>query len=180
MSFRVSTILLCLILIGESLHASPSRRSKFNSDAWARAKVDAFVVAARAAYDADDALPMYRKVLKSIARTIARRKLSQDESFLNRYREFVEYIQAASLDQLPGHELGFIVPDKQYFEETRQYVQIPDFLMGQSFLRWVSRYETLERAKRFLRLLNSTRAPADQLIFFSYESQHLGTPDNDN
>lgn len=180
MSFRVSTILLCLILIGESLHASPSRRSKFNPDAWARAKVDALVVAARAAYNDDDALPSYRRALKSIARTIARRKLSQEESFLSHYREFVEYIQAASLDQLPGHELGFIVPDRQYFDETRQYVQIPEFLMSQRFLRLASRYETLERAKEYLRRQNFGREPSEQLLFFSYRSKHLGTPDNDD
>jgi hypothetical protein len=29
-------------------------------------------------------------------------------------------------------------------------------------------------------LLNAQRAPAEQLIFFSYTSRHLGTPDNDN
>lgn len=180
MSFRVSTILLCLILVGESPYASPSARLTFNPDVWVRAKVDALVLAARAAYKDDDALPIYQKVLKSIAHAIAQRKLSQDESFASRYREFVEYIQAASLDQLPGHELGFVVPDRQYFAETRQYVQIPEFLMNQSFLRSVSRYETLDRAKAFLRQVNSAREPSDQLLFFSYRSKHLGTPDNDD
>lgn len=176
----MSTILLCLILIGESPHASPSRRSTFNPDAWVRKKVDALVLAAHAAYNDEGAFPLYQKVLKSIAHTIAKRKLSQDESFASRYREFVEYIQAASLDQLPGHELGFTVPDRQYFEETRQYVQIPELLMNQGFLRSVSRYETLDRAKAFLRQLNSAREHSDQLLFFSYRSKHLGTPDNDD
>ena len=180
MTFRLSTILLCLILIGEAPHASPSARLAFNPDVWVRSKVDALVLAARAAYEDDDALPGYQKVLKSIARTIARRKLSQDANFASRYREFVEYIQAASLDQLSGHELGFIAPDRQYFEETRQYVQIPEFLMNQSFLRSVSRYETLDRAKAFLRQVNSAREPSDRLLFFSYTSRHLGTPDNDD
>ena len=180
MRFRMSTILLCLILVGEFLHASPSARLKSDPDRWVKARVDALVRAARAAYNNEDALPRYERVLKSIARTIRQRKLSQDEGFAGRYREFIEYIEAASLDQLPGHELGFIVPDKQYFEETRRYVEIPEFLMAQSFLRSVSRYETLDRAKSFLRLLNSTREPSDQLVFFSYKSQHLGTPDNDD
>jgi hypothetical protein len=72
------------------------------------------------------------------------------------------------------------VPDKQYFAETSQYVQIPDFLLTPGFLRSVSRYETLNRAKSFLRQLNSSREPADQLIFFSYKSRHLGTPDNND
>src|SRR5437867_225904 len=106
MSFRVSTILLCLILVGESPYASSSARSKFDPDAWVRKKVDALALSARAAYEDERALSIYHKVLNSIARTIAQRKLSQDESFARRYREFVEYIQAASLDQLPGHELG--------------------------------------------------------------------------
>ena len=72
------------------------------------------------------------------------------------------------------------MPDKQYFAETRQYVGIPEFLLDPTFLRSVSRAETLERAKSFLRALNSSREPSDQLIFFSYKSRHLGTPDNDN
>jgi hypothetical protein len=180
MRVRLISILLCLLFAGDGIQASPRGQSKFDLDAWVRAKVDALVNAAHRAYERDEAGPAYQRVLASINRTIKRRNLSQDARFAGRYREFADYVQAVSLDQRPGHELGFIVPDKQYFEETRQYVQIPEFLMGQSFLRWVSRYETLERAKSFLRLLNSTRAPADQLIFFSYESQHLGTPDNDN
>lgn len=180
MSFRLSAILLCLILIGESPHASPSARLRSDPDAWVRARVDALVLAARAAYEDDDALPAYQRVLKSIARTLRQRKLSEDEGFATRYREFVEYVQAASLDQLPDHELGFIVPDRQYFAETRQYVQIPEFLRAQSFLRSVSRYETLDRAKAFLRELNQAREPSDQLLFFSYTSRHLGTPDNDD
>jgi hypothetical protein len=59
-------------------------------------------------------------------------------------------------------------------------VEIPEFLMAQNFLRSVSRYETLHRAKSFLRRLNLSREPSDQLVFFSYKSQHLGTPDNDD
>jgi hypothetical protein len=89
-------------------------------------------------------------------------------------------VETASLDRQPDHELGFIVPDKQYFAETGQYVQIPEFLLDQQFLRSVSRYETLGRAKSFLRQLNANRDPGDQLIFFSYKSRHLGTPDNDD
>ena len=180
MNVRACLILFCLLLIGETGLASPHANSKFDLDAWVRAKVDLLVNAAHRAYEDDKAGPAYERVLNSIARTIRRRKLSQDEQFVTRYREFWEYIQAASLDQQPGHELGFVVPDKQYFAETRQFVQIPDFLMSQSFLRAVSRYETLDRAKAFLRLLNSTRGPSDQLLFFSYKSRHLGTPDNDD
>ncbi|MDQ6653938.1 MAG: hypothetical protein M3Y84_14500 [Acidobacteriota bacterium] len=99
---------------------------------------------------------------------------------MRRYRVFVEYIEAASLERRPDHSLGFFVTDEKYFEETRQYVQIPDFLTDQAFLRSVSAFETLERAKSFLRQLNLDREPSEQLIFFSYTSRHLGTPDNDD
>ena len=35
---------------------------------------------------------------------------SKDEKFVASRREFVEYVNAARLDQLPDHELGFVVP----------------------------------------------------------------------
>jgi mono/diheme cytochrome c family protein len=119
-------------------------------------------------------------VVEVIATTLRQCDLSHQEGFASHYREFIEYVNALSLEQQPDHELGFIVPDKQYFEETRQYVQIPEFLLNPDFLRAVSRYETLGRAKAFLRQLNSQRDPSEQLIFFSYTSRHLGTPDNDD
>jgi hypothetical protein len=77
-------------------------------------------------------------------------------------------------------ELGFEVSDGTYFTETSQYTTIPDFLLAPSFLRSVSRFESLPKAKAFLREMNAGRAKGDQLIFFSYRSRHLGTPDNPN
>ncbi len=180
MIFRLSVIALCLLLVGNTASASPCAKLKSQPEAWITAKVNTLVLAARAAYKKDEALPAYNRVLDGIAGTIRQCKLSQDEGFVSRHREFVDYIEAASLDRQPDHELGFTVPDKQYFAETRRYVQIPDFLLAPSFLRSVSRDETLGRAKSFLRLLNSRRDPDDQLIFFSYKSRHLGTPDNDD
>jgi hypothetical protein len=180
MRFRPLLIVFCFLLVGNTPYASYSGRLNPYSDVWVRAKIDALVLAAHAAYEDDEALPVYERVLKSIADTIRKHKLWQDEGFVSRYREFVDYIQAASLDLQPGHELGFIVPDKQYFAQTSQYVQIPEFLLSQSFLRVVSRYKTLDQAKAILSQFNSTREPADQLLFFSYNSRHLGTPDNDN
>ena len=144
------------------------------------AKVDALVTAARAAYEKDEALEAYQRVLGNIANTLRQCRLSEDEGFASRHRKFIEYVEAANLDQQPGHELGFVMPDKQYFDETRAFVEIPDFLLTQSFLRSVSRDETLEQAKAFLRQLNSKRGAAEQLTFFSYQSRHLGTPDNDD
>jgi hypothetical protein len=151
---------------------------KARADAWVAARVDALVQAALGAYESDGAIPAYGRVLDGIAGTIRQCRLSEDNDFLSRYRVFVEYVETASLDRRPDHELGFVVPDKQYFAETRRFVEIPEFLLNQTFLRSVSRYETLGRAKSFLRQLNSTRDPSEQLIYFSYESRHLGTPDN--
>jgi len=178
MSFRLSLIGFCLLLFGGTAYASPCATVKSRSDEWVTANIDALVRSARAAYEKDEALPAYERVLDGIANTLRRCKLSEDQGFISRYRVFIEYIEAASLYRQPDHELGFIVTDKQYFAETRQYVQIPEFLMDQGFLRSVSRFETLERAKSFLRRLNSNREPSEQLIFFSYRSRHLGTPDS--
>src|SRR5262245_20994387 len=149
-------------------------------DQWVKAQIDAFVKSARAAYEKDGAQSAYERVLDGIVRTIRQRKLSEDPDSRRRYREFLEYISAASIDRQPDHELGFLVPDRQYFADTRQYVEIPEFLLNQDFLRSVSRDESLDRAKAFLRELNRSRQASDQLIYFSYHSRHLGTPDNDD
>ena len=179
MKLRLSIIAVWLVLVcGVPVAWSSPRLTRF-SDAWVKAKVDALVTAARGAYEGDEGVPAYEKLLNSIANVIERRSQSASDDFAGRYPEFVEYIKAASLGQQPDHELGFAVPDRQYFAETRQYVQIPEILLNQSFLRFVSRYETLDRAKSYLRQLNSTRQPSDQLLFFSYTSQHLGTPDSE-
>jgi hypothetical protein len=169
-----------LLLLANAAYGVPCARLKAQPDIWVAARVNALVQTARGAYENDDALPAYERVLDGIAGTIRQCNLSQDDNFISRYRTFVEYIEAASLDRQPDHELGFLVPDQQYFAETRQFVEIPEFLLDPAFLRYVSRYETLGRAKAFLRQLNSTRSASEQLIFFSYKSRHLGTPDNDS
>jgi hypothetical protein len=154
--------------------------SESESDAWVLKQVDRLVSAARAAYEGVGALPAYKKLLAEIAKTVEQRRRSGDEEFPSRYRQFVDFIEAVSLDLKSDHQLGFNVTDKQYFAETRPYVQVPQFLLNQKFLHWASRYETLDKAKEFLASLNSTRGQSDQLIFFSYKSRHLGTPDNNN
>ena len=179
MTLRLSLI-LCLLLVGTTPCAAPCAPLKRDPDTWVKRKVDALVRAARVAFDSDDPPPAYVKEVTSIAAAIRRRQRAGDQSFADRYRELVAYIQTISLAQQPGHELGFVVPDKQYFDETRPLVRIPEFLMDQRFLRAVSRFETLDQAKAYLRRLNAARAPDDQLVFFSYTSQHLGTPDNDD
>ena len=174
-----SGIIVLFLFAGSIVNASPCARLKMGVDAWVADRVDALVKAARKAYESEKALPAYEKVLDGISDTIGQCKLSEDNDFISRYGALLEYIGAASLDRRPDHELGFVVTDKQYFAETRQFVEIPQFLLNQTFLQSVSRYETLDTAKSFLRELNLTREPSEQLIFFSYKSRHLGTPDND-
>lgn len=177
---RRSSFLLFITIAAELTLAASRPRSKLDQDAWVRGRVNAFVRAARAVYARDEAIPRYQRILNSMSRTIRARKLDEDASFVSRYREFVDYVRTVSLDRLPGHELGFEIPDKQYFAETSKYVQIPEVLLEPAFLRSVTRYETLNRAKDFLRRINQKRAPGDRLLFFSYTSRHLGTPDNDD
>lgn len=174
-------VIFFLLLSPVAAAASAPRecaRVKAEPDAWVGRSVDALVRAAFAAYEDEDALPAYQRVLGNITNTLERCGLSADSKFAEQRREFVEYVNAASLDQLPDHELGFVVPDKQYFDETRDFVRLPDFLTTRDFLRSVSNHRTLARAKEYLRRLNDVRAPEEKLIFFSYKSRHLGTPDN--
>src|SRR5262245_27380513 len=101
MRFCLCLMFLCLALIGETLHASTSVRSRFNSNQWVRSSVDSFVRAARAAYENDDAIPSYKKVVKSIRRTILQRRLEEDTEFSTRYHAFLDYIEVVSLETLP-------------------------------------------------------------------------------
>jgi hypothetical protein len=180
---RLRLTLLAFVLLlpstpGGASAASECARAKAAPDAWVARSVDALVRAALAAYEDEDNVPAYQRVLGRITNTMERCGLSSDEKFVERRREFVEYVGAASLDTLPDHELGFVVPDEQYFDETRDFVSIPDFLTTRAFLHAVSGYQTLARAKTYLRRLNDGRPPDAKLIFFSYKSRHLGTPDS--
>lgn len=179
MRFKVCLILAVLLFGVNGAEAAPCARLKAQPDAWVTANVNALVQAARNAFETDRALPAYEKVLDGIVGTIRECNLSEDHIFVSRHRNFLEFIEAAGLERRSDHELGFLVPDKQYFAETRQFVGIPEFLLEPTFLRNVSRYETLGRAKSYLRELNLSRGTDEQLIFFSYKSRHLGTPDND-
>ncbi|MBV9928276.1 MAG: hypothetical protein JOZ96_24870 [Acidobacteria bacterium] len=183
----VPCLLACVLACFAALRAASAARRpaaagcarvRSHADEWVASSVDALVRAARAAYERDEAEPAYTRLLGRLAGTVERCGLRQDASFVERHREFFDYVEAAAPAVLPDHELGFRVPDKQYFEETRAHVEIPDFLTERGFVRAASRTETLPRAKAYLRRLNEQRAPAEQLVFFSYTSRHLGTPDN--
>jgi hypothetical protein len=183
MKLSLSIVACCLLLLTQTASAkTPARCNlvKSQPDKWVSARVNSLVTSARAAYQSDQALPRYQRVLDGINRTLQHCNLSADADFSNRHREFIDYVETVSLDRQPDHELGFNVPDKQYFDETRSFVEIPDYLLQSAFLKLVSRWETLDKAKAFLRQLNSTRGANDQLVFFSYISRHLGTPDNDD
>src|SRR6266849_8325439 len=176
--FRAGVLLFSFWLTASSASAAPCSQTNSQREAWVSQKVDALIRAARALYENDKAQKAYERMVDDISATMKRCRMAEDGAFVARYPEFVEYVQARSIAQLSDHELGFIVPDKVYFAETSKYVAIPDFLLTPRFLRAVSRFETLKQAKALLRKMNAGRAADDQLLFFSYKSRHLGTPDN--
>lgn len=158
--------------------AQPCDRIKAHPDIWTRTTVNALVSSARAFYERDNAQRSYEQVVDATVKVIDRCGLAQDARFRSRYPEFLGFVATLALERRDDHELGFNIPDATYFEQTRGYVEIPDFLLTAPFLRAVSRSATLPEAKSMLRQLNTGRSPDQQLIFFSYESRHLGTPDS--
>lgn len=182
-SFGIA-LLFCLGASGAA--AAPCRLTSAQQDIWVARGINALVRSARATYHDEDVRERYERVIKGIARTIKRCQLDagtggeSGSDFGRRYPEFLEYVRLLSMSLQDDRELGFEVSDGTYFAETSQYTTIPDFLLAPSFLRSVSRFESLPKAKAFLREINAGRAEGDRLIFFSYRSRHLGTPDNPN
>jgi hypothetical protein len=148
--------------------------------AWIDQSINSMVRTAYAAYLNESAQTRHQRVVDGINATVERCKLSNDRELAQRYPEFFEYVRLLSLAGKDDHELGFEVSDKQYFAETAQYTTIPDFLLTPTFLRSVSGWESLARAKALLHEMNKTRSADNQLLFLSYSSRHLGTPDNPN
>jgi hypothetical protein len=169
---------LCALVTPAVRAASPCDQIRLRPKNWVTANVNAFVFAAYRAYQSDSAVTRYQRILDGISGTVQKCRLGQDKDFVARYPEFIDYINTVSLERLPDHELGFLATDSSYFADTRDLVAIPDYLLTPEFLRVVSRRETLKQAKGMLRDLNQRRTADDQLAFFSYESRHLGTPDN--
>lgn len=176
-SHGVRALVLSLLLSSAAVALTPCDRIKSEPDVWVRVRTNALVLAARRAYERESAERAYERVVDGIAATIDKCRLAQDSDFSARYPEFLGFVKTLAYGRQSDHELGFNVPDRVYFEETRQYVEIPDFLLTPDFLRAVSRYESLPQAKAMLRQLNASRPASEQLIFFSYVSRHLGTPD---
>jgi len=177
---QLSFLVVIVLGASASISALPCPRTSSQQDAWIGVKVDTLIRSARALYENEKAQTAYDRVVDDIASTMTRCGLAEGSEFAVRYLEFVGYVKALSLARLDDHELGFNVSDKIYFAETQKYVAIPDFLLTPRFLKTVTRFETLPQAKALLREMNATRSADDQLIFFSYESRHLGTPDNNN
>ena len=160
--------------------STPCAKTITQQDAWVRRSVDLIVRRAHAAYEYEKAEMNYVRSQRMIANTIKQCKLAENAEFMSRYQEFVEYIRVLSLEHLRDHELGFEVPDKVYFAETGAFVTIPDFLLNTEFLQLVRKFETLPKAKAWLRAINATRPKEKQLLVLSFESRHLGTPDTDD
>ena len=179
-AFGASALILVFWLAVPNLSARPCRLTSAQRDGWVARSVNALVRVARAAYENEKAQPTHDRVLDGIAGTMKQCRLMDDAEFISRYPAFVEYVRVLSLVRQNDHELGFEVSDQVYFAETREYVTIPDFLLTPRFLRSVRHFETLPQAKALLRQINAGRAQDDQLLFFSYESRHLGTPDNND
>src|SRR6476620_2661978 len=154
--------------------SAPCAKTITQQDAWVRRSVDLIVRRAHAAYEDEKAEKNYVRSQRLIANTIKQCKLAENAEFMSRYQEFVEYIRVLSLEHLRDHELGFEVPDKVYFAETGAFVTIPDFLLNTAFLQLVRKFETLPKAKAWLRAINATRPKGKQLLVLSFESRHLG------
>ncbi len=177
MVIPASLFLIALLSAVAAAKPSVCEQIKANPDRWVGSKVDALVHGARVTFQ-DDENDAYSRALEDINKTFQKCKLREDAAFTRKYDRFIDFVQITSLELDDDHELGFSVSDKQYFEETKQFVEIPEFLLNKDFLKAVSSFETLELAKNYLRELNLTREPVNQLVFFSYKSRHLGTPDN--
>jgi len=179
-TFQFVLLVFVSLFASDSITAAPCARIITQQDAWLGIKVNSLIHAARALYESENAQRAYDRVVDEIAGAMKRCHLTDGSEFAARYPEFVGYVKALSLERLDDHELGFNVSDEVYFAETQKYITIPDFLLTPRFLKTVTRSETLPQAKALLREMNGNRSPDDQLIFFSYASRHLGTPDNNN
>src|SRR3978361_841292 len=96
MRLRLCALALALFIGGYVASASPSPCARVRSQpqAWVASRVRALVVAAHAAYEDDEALPAYEKVLGGIADTIRRCELGRDEGVVSRYQRLLEYAAA--------------------------------------------------------------------------------------
>ena len=180
LDFRRIIAISLQLFIAQCAIGAPCVQPRTRQEVWVTQNVDSLIRSARLAFDDEKNETRYHSIVDRIARTVSQCQLDADPTYLQRYPRFLNYIATLSQLRRSDHELGFEVPDKQYFADTQPYVQIPEFLLDQKFLQAASRFETLPKAKAYLEVLNTRRGPDEQLIFLSYESRHLGTPDNDD
>ena len=170
--------LFAISVAAATASAAPCPRTSQQLNMWVHQSINALVRSAYAAYVNDAAQTRHQRTVDGIATMIQRCRLNEDAKFAQRYPQLLDYVRLLSIAGKDDHELGFEVSDRDYFAETGQYTTIPDFLLTPVFLRAVSSWENLSNAKALLSGMNKTRAPNNQLLFFSYASRHLGTPDN--
>jgi hypothetical protein len=94
-------------------------------------------------------------------------------------RNLSTYVTALSLRTTKQYLSGYRIPDASYHQKADRMTEIPADLQAPALLDNVTKFGGLSRAKRYLDGLNQSRSEDQKLIFFSYTSQHLGTPDND-
>src|SRR5262245_40939370 len=175
---RVFAVALVLLGTAGCASALPCARVILDPDVWIEGKVDELVSTARIAYYGEEPTKGYQRVVHNLAHTIDQCGLRKNQKLASQYAELFDYVKLLSLSLQNDHELGFDVTDAVYFAETSHLTIIPDFLRTPRFLRAVSSFESLGTAKSLLRELNAQRSPSNQLLFFSFSSRHLGTPDN--
>ena len=88
------------------------------------------------------------------------------------------YMHALWLRTEKGYRGGYRVSDASYYEKADAMTAIPAELQAPELLRQVTQFGRLARAKSYLQRLNQSRPDDQKMVFFSYRSQHLGTPDN--
>ena len=92
-------------------------------------------------------------------------------------QNIIRFTEARKNEGRPGWQLGFNVPDAQYFAETADWTAVPDDLKTQPILRAFSDPQTVAHGLELLEQLNATYPEERKMIFFQYRSQHLTTPD---
>src|SRR2546430_7837533 len=108
-SYRTLLRIFCLLIACSHVVAFPCSQITKQPDRWATASINGLVRTAHGFYESDSGERAYDAALDRSANALRRCQLDQDEAFVARYREFVEYVRLLSLTPLPDHELGFTV-----------------------------------------------------------------------
>lgn len=66
MSYRFGVIALCFLFMGTVIYAAPCTQIAARPDEWVGREVNALVLTAHSAFEKDETLPAYQKVLDEI------------------------------------------------------------------------------------------------------------------